>query len=196
MKRVIAIAVTLIVTSAPVAFAQTSSTVSLAEVARKEEARRKTTKKATRVITNASLGAVDDAAAAVAPPPSTGTASKDTPPTNASPTIPGGRGGPADPADKKDQAYWQGRIGNARLELSRTQMFAESLQTRINSLKTDFVNRDNRVEREKIQQDLNAALAELERLKTEVEKQQKGIVAIEEEARRAGVPAGWLRPQE
>lgn len=197
MKRVIAIAVTLIVTSAPVAFAQTSSTVPLAEVARKEEARRKTTKKATRVITNANLGAAVDDAATAAPPPSTGTASKDTPPpTNASPTIPGGRGGPVDPAEKKDQAYWQGRIGNARLELSRTQMFAESLQTRINSLKTDFVNRDNRVEREKIQQDLNAALAELERLKTEVEKQKKGIVAIEDEARRAGVPAGWLRPQE
>jgi hypothetical protein len=195
MKRVIAIAVTLIVTSAPVAFAQTSSTVSLAEVARKEEARRKTTKKATRVITNASLGAVDDAAA-VAPPPSTGTTSKDAPPANTSPTIPGGTGGPVDAAEKKDQAYWQGRIGNARLELSRTQMFAESLQTRINSLKTDFVNRDNRVEREKIQQDMNAALAELERLKTEVEKQKKAIVAIEDEARRAGVPAGWLRPQE
>ena len=57
MKRVIAIAITLIVASSPVAFAQASSTVSLAEVARREEARRKTTKKATRVITNANLGA-------------------------------------------------------------------------------------------------------------------------------------------
>ena len=82
----------------------------------------------------------------------------------------------------------------ARTELSRTQMFADSLQTKINSLKTDFVNRDNRVEREKIQQELNTALAELERLKKEVVAQQKAITGIEEEARRANVPSGWLRP--
>jgi type II secretory pathway pseudopilin PulG len=192
MKRVIAIAIALIAASSSVAFAQASSTVSLAEVARREEARRKTTKKATRVITNANLGAPEDPVS-VAPPPSTGKpaiASGNTTP----PTISGGKAEPVEAADKKDQAYWQNRISTARLELSRTQMFAESLQTRINSLRTDFVNRDNRVEREKIQVDLNAALAELERLKKEIEKQTKGIAAIEDEARRANVPSGWLRP--
>jgi len=192
MKRVIAIAITLIVASSPIAFAQASSTVSLAEVARREEARRKTTKKATRVITNSNLGATEDTAS-VPPAPSTtkpATASGNSTPS----TIPGGKVEPPAAADKKDQAYWQGRISEARTQLSRTQMFAESLQTRINSLRTDFVNRDNRVEREKIQQDLNASLAELERLKQDIEKQMKGIAAIEDEARRANVPAGWLRP--
>jgi predicted nucleic acid-binding Zn-ribbon protein len=82
----------------------------------------------------------------------------------------------------------------ARTALSRTQMFADSLQTKINSLQTDFTNRDNRVEREKIQQDLNTALAELERLKKETDAQMKAITAIEDEARRANVPSGWLRP--
>jgi hypothetical protein len=192
MKRVIAIAITLIVASSPIAFAQASSTVSLAEVARREEARRKTTKKATRVITNANLGGAEEPATVAAPPSTTSpaAASGNTTP----PTIPGGKAEPVAAGDKKDQAYWQNRIATARIELSRTQMFAESLQTRINSLRTDFVNRDNRVEREKIQADLNAALAELERLKKEIEKQNKGITAIEEEARRANVPSGWLRP--
>lgn len=192
MKRLIALAIALVVALPAAALAQASSTVSLAEVARREEARRKTTKKSTRVITNANLGAPEDSAA-VAPPPSTAkpaaTSGNSTPPT-----IPGGKAEPIQAGDKKDQAYWQGRISAARVELGRTQMFAESLQTRINSLRTDFVNRDNRVEREKIQQDLNAALAELERLKKEIEKQTKGITAIEEEARRANVPSGWLRP--
>jgi hypothetical protein len=192
MKRVIAIAITLIVASSSVAFAQASSTVPLAEVARREEARRKTAKKATRVITNATLGVVEEPA--VAPPPGTTAGADAAASTNKSPTIPGGTAPPVSPADKKDQAYWQGRIAAARLELSRTQMFADSLQTKINSLRTDFVNRDNRVEREKIEQELNTALAELERLKKEVEKQNKAITDIEEEARRANVPAGWLRP--
>ena len=195
MKWVIAITVTLLVASSAAAFAQApSSTVSLAEVARAEEARRKTARKATRVLTNASLSPVEPAS--VAAPPSTQTPAADA--GNVTPgvpttIIPGGTAEPIDPAAMKDQAYWAGRISKARSDLSRTQMFADSLQTKINSLRTDFTNRDNRVEREKIQQDLNTALAELERLKKELDTQVKAITAIEDEARRANVPSGWLR---
>lgn len=195
MKCVIAITIALAVASPVAASAQVSSTVPLAEVAKKEEARRKTAKKATRVITNANLGAGE----VNLPPkgmPSFAGSSNATPSNTSpgSPTIPGGKTEPIDPAAKKDQAYWQGRIAAAREQVRQTTLFADSLQTRINSLRTDFVNRDNRVEREKIQQDLNTALAELERLKKELDKHQKAITAIEDEARRAGVPAGWLRP--
>ena len=195
MKRVIAITIALGVASPCVALAQVSSTVPLAEVAKKEEARRKTTKKATRVITNANLGA-DEVNLPPRGMPSFAGSSNATPSNTSpgSPTIPGGKAEPIDPAAKKDQAFWQGRMAAARETLNRTNMFADSLQTKINSLRTDFVNRDNRVEREKIQQDLNTALAELERLKKEMDKHQKAITAIEDEARRAGVPAGWLRP--
>lgn len=194
MKRVIAITITLTVASPLVAFAQVSSTVSLAEVARKEEARRKTAKKATKVFTNANLGAneVDLPPRAM---PSFGGSSNATPSNTSpgSPTIPGGKVEPPNPA-MKDQAFWQARIKTALDDLNRTQMFADSLQTKINSLRTDFVNRDNRVEREKIQQDLNTSLAELERLNKEVDQKRKAISAIEDEARKAGVPPGWLRP--
>ena len=195
MTRVFAITVALAVTVPSVGLAQISQTVPLAEVAKKEQERRKTTKKATRVITNANLGANE----VNLPPkgmPSFAGSSNATPSNTSpgSPTIPGGKAEPTDPGAKKDQAYWQARITAAREELSRTSMFADSLQTKINSLRTDFVNRDNRVEREKIQQDLNSALSELERLKKEIETKQKAITAIEDEARRAGVPAGWLRP--
>jgi hypothetical protein len=193
MKWVIAITVTLVVASSGAAFAQSpSSTVSLADVARTEEARRKTARKATRVLTNATLSPVDPATVS-APSSSTPAATNATPgvPTT---IIPGGKAEPVDPAAKKDQAYWAGRVSKARSDLTRTQMFADSLQTKINSLRTDFTNRDNRVEREKIQQDLNTALAELERLKKELDTQTKAIAAIEDEARRANVPSGWLRP--
>jgi hypothetical protein len=196
MKWVIAITVTLVVASSGAAFAQTpSSTASLAEVARAEEARRKTAKKATRVLTNATLSPVDPATVS-APSSSMPAAAGATNATPGVPTtiIPGGKAEPIDPAAKKDQAYWAGRMSKARSDLSRTQMFADSLQTKINSLRTDFTNRDNRVEREKIQQDLNTALAELERLKKEIDVQTKAITAIEDEARRANVPSGWLRP--
>lgn len=196
MKRVIVITV-LLVASSGAAFAQTTSqTVSLADVARAEEARRKTAKKATKVLTNTNLTPGDEASIPAPPSPTPPAASGATNATPGVPTtnIPGGKAGPADPAAMKDQAYWAGRISKARTDLGRTQMFADSLQTKINSLRTDFVNRDNRVEREKIQQDLNTALAELERLKKEIDTQTKAITAIEDEARRANVPSGWLRP--
>jgi hypothetical protein len=189
MKRVIAITVTLLVACASVAYSQPSSTVSLAEVARKEEARRKTAKKATMVFTNSNLATPDSPTSVVSSAPMV---SSNASASTTEPTIPGGKVEP--PPAKGDQAFWQGRISQARTALSRTQMFADSLQTKINSLRTDFTNRDNRVEREKIQQDLNIALAELERLKKEMDAQQKAITAIEDEARRANVPSGWLRP--
>ena len=82
---------------------------------------------------------------------------------------------------------------DAREKQQRSQMFADSLQTRINSLTTDFVNRDDPAQKAKIEADRKAAVTELERVKKEIDAQNKAIAAIEDEARRAGVPAGWLR---
>jgi len=78
--------------------------------------------------------------------------------------------------------------------MDRQQIFADSLQSRINALTTDFVNRDDPAQRAKIEADRKTALAELERVKKELVDQAKAITAIEDEARRAGVPPGWLRP--
>ena len=195
MKRVIVITV-LLVASSGAAFAQsTSQTVSLADVARAEEARRKTAKKATKVLTNSNLMPGLESSIPASPSPQQPAASGATNATPGVPTtnIPGGKVEETAPV-KGDQAFWAGRMSKARTDLGRTQMFADSLQTKINSLRTDFVNRDNRVEREKIQQDINTALAELERLKKEIDTQTKAIAAIEDEARRANVPSGWLRP--
>ena len=82
----------------------------------------------------------------------------------------------------------------AQTALERSRLFSESLQSRINALTTEFVNRDDPAQRAKIEGDRKAALAELDRVKKEMETQQKEIAAIEDEARRAGVPSGWLRP--
>ena len=79
------------------------------------------------------------------------------------------------------------------LDQDRNEMFAEALQTRINSLSTDFVNRDDPFQRAKIGEDRDKAIAELARVKGEIVRAKKQIEDIEEEARKAGVPPGWLR---
>jgi hypothetical protein len=80
-----------------------------------------------------------------------------------------------------------------RAELERDQVLADALQTRINSLTADFTARDDPAQRGVIGADRQRALDELERLKRQIEKDRKAIADVEEEARRARVPPGWLR---
>ena len=72
-------------------------------------------------------------------------------------------------------------------------MFREALQTQINSLNADFAGRDDPIQRAKIADDRQKKIAELARLTLDIDTANKLIADIEEEARRAGVPPGWLR---
>ena len=99
----------------------------------------------------------------------------------------------AKPEDQKDEAWWRARIAQAREAQRRAEAFAEALQSRINALSTDVVNRDDPYQRAKIADDRLKALAELQRVTGEIEQSKKEIADIEEEARRANVPPGWLR---
>ena len=52
------------------------------------------------------------------------------------------------PADRpRNQRYWKERIDAARLALERDSGYLDAMQTRINSLTTDFVNRDDPAQR-------------------------------------------------
>jgi hypothetical protein len=93
----------------------------------------------------------------------------------------------------EDEQRWRARIADARDQIKRSRMFAEALQSRINALNADFSARDDPAQRSAIGAQLNEALAELERVRGEIEAQEQGVSDLEEEARRAGVPPGWLR---
>jgi hypothetical protein len=95
--------------------------------------------------------------------------------------------------EEKDEAYWRNRMAQAREALRRAETFADALQSRINALSTDVVNRDDPYQRAKLADDRLKALAELQRVQGEIEQSKKAIADIEEEARHAAVPPGWLR---
>jgi chromosome segregation ATPase len=92
-----------------------------------------------------------------------------------------------------DEQRWRARMAEARDQVQRSRMFADALQSRINALNTDFSARDDPAQRSVIGTELNKALAELERVRGDIEAQEKAVTDLEEEARRAGVPPGWLR---
>ena len=100
----------------------------------------------------------------------------------------------ADPAErKKEEAEWRERIKNEREALDRAKSYADALQIKINSLNTDFVNRDDPVQRAAIATQRDKSLAEMDRLKKEIAEHTKKIATIQQDARRAGAPPGWVR---
>jgi hypothetical protein len=183
--RLTAVPIPVLVLAAAIAAAAPSTTAaqtkSLAELARQEEARRKAIKKPAKVYTNEDLKGPRETSAPVVEAPAAAT-----------PSAPAAEKPPAEDP-KRDRQYWQDRINAARAELDRSKVYLDALQSRINALSTDFVNRDDPAQRAVIEQDRRRALAEFERLKTHIQDTTKSIAAIEEEARRLGVPPGWLR---
>ena len=163
-----------------VARAQQSPT--LGELALKEQERRKALKAAAgKVVTN------QDVPRAAVPSPAVpaGSATEVKPPAKPE------EAKPEEPA--KDEAWWKARVNQVREELRRNEMFAEALQTRINSLTNDFASRDDPYQRARVAEDRSKAVLEMDRVKGDIELSRKKIAEIEDEARRAGVPAGWLR---
>jgi hypothetical protein len=160
----------------------------LATVAKQEEERRKKVKTG-KVYTNDTLK--PDITASTPATPESG--SEPAPPSTQVPSVSLPAGEAASSGDAKDEAYWRQRIGAARSALERSRIFGDALQSRINALTTDIVNRADPAQRTQLELERQRALAELERVKKEVAEQTKAITDIEEEARKAGVPPGWLR---
>jgi hypothetical protein len=78
-------------------------------------------------------------------------------------------------------------------QLERDRLYAEAIQTRINSLTADFSAKDDPVQRALISEDREKAVAELSRLRKQIDEDKDAIGSLEEEARHASVPPGWLR---
>ncbi len=170
-----------------------TSAQTLGDIAKREEARRKQVKAPAKVYTNEDLRGDGGAPAPAAP------ANEAAAPNAAQPAAPAAGAQPKD-ADKaaaedpkKSEAYWKDRVAKARSDLDRAKTFADALQSRINALTTDFAARSDPAQRGQIGNDRQKALAELDRVKKEIEANTKAIADIQEEARKAGVPAGWVR---
>ena len=179
-------AIGLVTVVAATAMAQTQS---LGELAKQEAARRKAIKSSGKVLTNDSVNSIKSSAPAATSQPAPAAA-----PSGDGPRTAAAEDKPKPEADRKAQeAAWRQRIQAARDALQRSQMFADALQSQINGLTADFTSRDDPAQRAVVADNRQKALAELDRVKTDITQQTKAIADIQEEARRAGIPPGWLR---
>jgi len=187
---------------------------SLVDVAKKEGERRQTVKSTTKVYTNGDLKPAGDSApdpTAAAAAPGDASSSADKKPADAktdavvgSKADAKGDGKAADKAPAKDakasadgaekgQEYWGGKMRALNEQLERDRLYAEAIQTRINSLTADFSAKDDPAQRAMIADDREKAVSELSRLRKQIEEDKDAIGNLEEEARHASVPPGWLR---
>ncbi len=191
------VTVCLVCTVAAVALlAAEVSAQSLADVGLVEEARRSAIRNPARVYTNADLGGQGLlTTAAFRPrsvtPPSDG-ASAPSSATEPAPDAPAGTQ-PQASAGAQDEEYWRNRISAVQGQIARSEILRDALQNRIDSLQADFTARDDPAQRAVVFSNREQALVELAGMEAEIERLNEEIAEIQDEARRAGVPPGWLR---
>ena len=178
---------------------------SLADVAKKETERRQGVKKGgAKVYTNGDLKTVDPspdpitAAAAAADTAAADKKGADSKADAKADAKADDKGSEKDAkaqekSGEKGQEYWSARMKSLNDALQRDRLYAEALQTRINSLTSDFAGRDDPAQRALIGEDREKVVSELSRLRKQIEEDKDAIGNLEEEARHAGVPPGWLR---
>ena len=99
---------------------------------------------------------------------------------------------PAKPPEL-DEAGWRKKMAAARDALEQDRVLADAMQSHVNALTTDAINRDDPAQRAELQRQRDRALQELDRLTKQIEKDKLAITAIEDDARRKNIPPGWIR---
>jgi hypothetical protein len=158
-----------------------SSAQSLADVARREEARRQKIAKPSKVYT-------DDDVQKYAPV---------TPGAQAAATTVTALDGNGKPVGQQaaaeglpsDEAGWRARLQNARDGLDRDKLLLSALEQQARST----ARRASTPEGDQSADDGSTRAAEIKRLKAEMDAFRATLANAEEDARKAGVPPGWVR---
>ena len=160
---------------------------SLADVANAEASRRAAVKTPGKRYTNDDLTAAPAAQPIdAAPPPLLQSASKPE-------AAPGKQGGEGPAEEKKTEKYWKDRARAIRQSLARNTMMLDAFQTQINGLNAEFLRADDPGHRAVLETRILNVLTERQRVQQDIDNQKQAAVDLEEEARKGGIPSGWLR---
>lgn len=168
--------------------AGTAWSQSLAEVARKEEARRKALKAGGKVYTNDDLRKVPvttpDPARPAEVPAEPGAAADKSKEAEAK---------PAEPSIDQGEDFWRKQISEARAARARSDSYLEALQSRLVQLTSDFYNQQDPALRSALWTQRTRVADDIQQLQKTMTDQDAAIAKIEEDARKANIPPGWIR---
>jgi hypothetical protein len=160
---------------------------SFADAAEREALRRQLTGRATHTYTN--LDMIDPAVANRSASSAGPTAVSET----AGPSTTGTDEALSPGIEARGEAWWRSRVSTLRSAAERNELGAKAMQARVNTLTAEIVGRDDPFQRRELREQLQKALAELDRLEMAAIEARQGLESLQEEARRAGAPPGWLR---
>ncbi len=179
----------------PLLTATAAPAQSLVEIARQEQARRAAIapEDRSRVYTNDDLR--DSGGLTIGVRPSAAVAEANGGSGRAAHGIAPARDDPAEPeaGEIPGEDEWRARMTTAQEALARAELTAAALRNRADGLWAQFTAMDDPARRSVVERQRTEALEELERTRAEAERLDQHIRDIQEEARRAGVPPGWLR---
>jgi hypothetical protein len=157
-----------------------ASAQGLADVARKEEARRKAIKAPSKVYTDADVEKY-------APAPGAQAAATTVTNLDANGRPVGEQA--AAQGLPSDEAGWRARLQNARDGIDRNKVLLSALEQQARAA----ARRAGTPDGDEPADDGSARAAEIKRLKSEMDTFRATLANAEEEARQAGVPPGWVR---
>ena len=96
-------------------------------------------------------------------------------------------------ADPRDEMWWRQRLADVRLTVARSETRVSALESDIARLDTQAIARDDPAQQAVLRQQAIEAREELDRVRAELATTRGELDMLLEEARRLGVPPGWLR---
>lgn len=169
----------------------TSAPVSLADIAQREALRRQATPRATTAFTNDDLPLMAPAAVSGVRVEAKDEAGEQA--AEASAATDATEAATDEPDEVRDEAWWREHFTTARTTLAENRRLLAETRTKVAALQTDFVSLDDPAQRELVRQALDDATAEAQRLEAQVGKDETAMLDLIEQARRAGIPPGWVR---
>lgn len=99
----------------------------------------------------------------------------------------------AKPGEPSTEMEWRAQITAARTKLEQDEILAEAMQGRVNSLNNEVNSRDDPAQRAELIKQRARVMSETDRMMKLVEQDKLAISAIEDAARKKGIPPGWIR---
>ena len=98
----------------------------------------------------------------------------------------------ADKPKEQDEAYWRERMTAARSKLDHDKAVLDGLQSQINFLNGAVLGQDDPGKKQQLSNQRFKVQHELDLLQKDIQDDNKALIDLPEEARRAGVPRGLL----
>lgn len=102
---------------------------------------------------------------------------------------------PPDPHSPANEKYWKDRMKQATDHLQELQSKANDLQKTISGLMLNVSNYDGVVAGPQLNAQLGQMKDQLASTQEEIKSAQQAMEDLQEEARKAGVPPGWMREE-